>query len=76
MIELDVEEGKSYKVMGYACGWNASSKLKKLGITVGRVIKIKTFQPFEGPVTIEVNRSNYSLGRGLFNKLLLEECQN
>ena len=67
-----MEKGKRYKIIGFNCGKKATSKLLTMGIMKDSIIKIIAIQPI-GPITIKVGKSEYSIGRGLFDKLILEE---
>ena len=69
-----MEEGKKYKVIGMNCGHSARFRLNSMNIREDSEIEILAIQPI-GPITIKVNRSEYTLGRGLFNKLILEEIK-
>ena len=67
-----MEEIKKFKVIGFDCGRRAISKLTAMGIIKDSILEIITKQP-NGPYTIKVNKSIYSIGEGLFNKIIMEE---
>jgi len=64
--------GDKYKIIGFNCGRYAMSRLSSMEIVEGAIIEIEAVQPV-GPITIKVNKSIYTLGRGLFDKLILEK---
>jgi len=73
---MDVEEGKTYEICGYICGRTARSKFITMGLNIGRKVKIVTVQPLHGPYVVSLNGNKLSVGRGLFEKLLLEEVND
>ena len=77
MVNIDcvkMKDGDKFKVIGFDCGYRAMSRLKSMGIVEGSIIEIITVQPL-GPYVVEVGKSEYSIGRGLFNKIILEEIK-
>ena len=50
-------------------------KLQVMGIREGQEIKIVSRQPFRGPLTIKVCGSQMTLGRGMAQKINVEEIQ-
>ena len=65
--------GDKYRVIGFDCGHTAKSRLGSLGITIGTYIEIIEVQPLCGPYTIKVGKSEYTIGRGLFSKIICEK---
>jgi ferrous iron transport protein A len=47
-------------------------KLQVMGIRLGQNISIASKQPFRGPITIKINGSELTLGRGMAKKILVE----
>ena len=75
MDYMNFKAGDTFKVMGYNCGHIAKNRLLSMGIRIGSIIKIKYTQPIKGPITIKVGVSEYSIGRGLINKIILEKME-
>ena len=73
MDRCNVKKGQTYKIIGYDCGRKAEHKLSTMGLVKDKVFKIKAIQPVHGPYTIELDKIEISIGRGLFNKLICEE---
>jgi len=48
-------------------------RLNVLGIREGEIVKIVSKQPLMGPITISVCNSQMTLGRGMANKIIVEE---
>ena len=70
-----IKEGDRIKIIGYDCGHRCQQKYSCMGIIIGREMNIKTMQPLNGPVLIEIDGCEYSIGRGLFDKLIYEEVK-
>ncbi|NKQ38364.1 MAG: ferrous iron transport protein A [Methanosarcinales archaeon] len=51
-------------------------RLEMLGIRIGNKIKNVTSQPFGGPIVIEVNRTQISIGTGIAEKIFVEKITN
>ena len=47
-------------------------KVAGMGIRVGKKVKMTTKQPIKGPVVVEVDKANTSLGLGLAGKIIVE----
>ena len=63
--------GDKYKVLDFDCGKKAISKLNTMNIHKDSILEIIAIQP-HGPYTIKVNKSEYTIGRGLFDKIKCE----
>jgi len=73
---IDIKEGKSYKIVGYDCGYKCRHKFNVMGLNEGRVFKLSTKEILNGPYVIKVDNNELSVGRGLFEKLIIEEVKN
>lgn len=47
-------------------------KIAGMGIRVGKKVRMATRQPINGPVVIEMERANTSLGLGLADKIIVD----
>ena len=54
-------------------GQGFQKKMQVMGIRTGQEIKVISRQPFRGPLTIEVCGSQMTLGRGMAEKIMVEE---
>ena len=61
------------KIIGLTGGYGFQRKLRVMGIREGQIVQILTKQPFRGPLTISVGKGNVTLGRGMANKIIVEE---
>ena len=66
-----IKEGDIILVTGFNCGKRATSKFLAMGIRRNTKMSIRTIQP-DGPYVVDVGKSEYTIGRGLFNKLIYE----
>ena len=48
-------------------------RLEVLGIRIGNKIKGITTHPFGGPVVIEVDRTQISIGKGIAKKIFIDD---
>lgn len=64
-----------YRIINHNCGGRAYSRFITMGLLKDKIIEIISKQPYR-PVVIKVDKSEYTLGRGMFNKLILEEVED
>lgn len=60
------------EIVSYVGGYGLQHKLRVMGIREGHVIKIVSRQPLRGPLTVEVNGCQLTLGRGLTQKIMVK----
>jgi len=48
------------------------AQIAGMGIREGKEVKMMTKQPIKGPVVVNVDRSNTSIGLGLADKIIVE----
>jgi len=48
------------------------AQIAGMGIREGKVVEMMTKQPIKGPVVVNVDRANTSIGLGLANKIIVE----
>lgn len=53
-------------------GHGLRRKLRVIGIREGETVKIVSKQPLRGPITIAVNHSQMTIGRGMAHKISVE----
>ena len=71
-IIMKLKVGNKIRITGYNCGQTCKSKYNCMGIIVGKILEIKSMQPLEGPIVVNLDGCEYSIGRGMFNKLIYE----
>ena len=64
---------KKAKIISLEGGQVFQRKLRVMGIREGQTITIISKQPFRGPVTVKIGSCQTTLGRGMANKILVEE---
>jgi ferrous iron transport protein A len=67
-----LKEKTTAKITAINGGMHVQKRLHSLGIHTGNTIKIKTRQPFRGPLTIEVCGTQMTIGRGMAQKIQVE----
>lgn len=63
---------KKLKVVGISGGLNLRRRLEFMGINIGSVIE-KQFSYGNGPVVVKVMNSTLAIGRGMAEKIIVEE---
>ena len=61
------------RIIKFTGGQRLHHKLRIMGIREGRIIKIISKQPLQGPLTVAVNGSQVTLGRGMSEKIIVEK---
>ena len=64
---------KKAKIISLEGGQGFQRKLRVMGIREGQTITIISKQPFRGPFTVKIGNRQTTLGRGMANKILVEE---
>lgn len=70
---LDVAMGKWVRIIKIQGGAGLDLKLQSIGLMLGVTARIKRQAPFGGPVLLEVNGREIALGRGIAEKVEVEE---
>mgnify|MGYP005842372747 CR=1 FL=1 len=73
---LSVKKGQWVRVKMIRGGVGVSSKLQSLGILPGDTLRIVREAPFGGPVLVEVSGREIALGRGVAQKIEVEELSS
>ena len=64
---------KKARISTIAGGRGLQRKLQVMGIRRGQDIRVVSRQPFRGPLTIEVCGCQMTIGRGMAQRILVEE---
>ncbi|MBC8507339.1 MAG: ferrous iron transport protein A [Chloroflexi bacterium] len=70
---LQVDIGKTIRVVGFDGGRKLEHKLRELGVLPGNCARILRQAPLGGPVMIEVDGRSIAIGRGIASKIFVEE---
>ncbi|HLA97315.1 MAG TPA: FeoA family protein [Anaerolineales bacterium] len=73
MLLVEAEDDKEYKVIGFKGGKGILHKLLQLGFVPGDQVKVLRRAPLGGPVLVEVNGRMIAIGRGVAEKIHVEE---
>jgi len=75
MVIDKLKTGDKILVLNLNCGALAYRRFCTMGIRPGNELIIKSIQPY-GPITVEQNRTELSIGRGLFSKIEYEVIED
>mgnify|MGYP001130193995 FL=1 len=70
---LDTTKGESVRIIDYRGGKGIGFKLRQLGLSPGREVKVLRQAPLDGPLMIEVDGRSIALGRGIAAKVQVEK---
>lgn len=68
-----LKPGTKAKIITIRGGRNFQRKMNCMGIREGKIIEVKSKQPLMGPLTIKHGNSNFTIGRGMAHKIMVEE---
>ena len=74
-ILKDIPAGKKTKVVKLIGGYEVQKRFRVFGIMEGKIIKVLTIQPFKGPVVVEVEGRQTTIGRGMAQRILVEAIE-
>lgn len=69
---VQMEVGKSGKIVELHGGQEISLKLGNLGIRIGEEIKKISQQALHGPIVVEIGKSQVAIGFGMATKVLIK----
>lgn len=69
---FDLKSGKKATIKKLEGGVEFRKKLASLNIRVGKVIRKVTMQPFHGPVVIEIDNTEATIGMNMAKKIFVE----
>ena len=74
MISLaGLQEGRKAKIVGIKGGYGFVRNLRARGIREGKIVEIVAKHPLGGPIVIAINGRETTLGRGMAEKIIVEE---
>lgn len=73
MSLLKLHPDEEARIINIEGGRGFRSKLRIMGIREGQRIKIISKQPFNGPITVTVNGCQLTIGRGMAQRIIIEE---
>ena len=69
---VKLKEGQEARILRLDGGMTFQHKLRTLGIREGKTIRIVTKQIFNGPLVVEVDGRNTTMGKGMASKIIIE----
>ncbi|MEA3326793.1 MAG: FeoA family protein [Chloroflexota bacterium] len=69
---LDSPKGELVRIIAYRGGRGVGYKLRQLGLSPGREVKILRYAPMGGPLMIDVAGRSVALGRGIAARVTVE----
>lgn len=69
---LDLPKGKPAKIIDYRGGKNIDFKLRQLGLSPGRIVKVLRYAPMGGPLMLDIEGRSIALGRGIAARVEVE----
>ena len=74
MIPLtELPEGKKARIEKIEGGYGFQRNLRARGIREGKIVEIVAKHPLHGPIVISVDGRETTMGRGMAEKILVEE---
>ena len=70
---LGSPKGKAVRIVDYSGGKGVSFKLRQLGLSPGREVKVLRYAPMGGPVMVDVEGRSVALGRGIAARIKVEK---
>jgi len=67
-----IKEGLEATVISLAGGSPFQRRLRTMGIREGKILKVVAIHPFAGPVVVEVEGREVTLGRGIAKRIMVQ----
>ena len=64
------ERGRIIEIKG---GFNFQRKMCTMGLREGSILRVVSKQPLMGPITVSVGNCHMTIGRGMAQKIVVEE---
>ena len=69
---LDSPKGELVRIIDYQGGRGVGYKLRQLGLSPGREVKVLRYAPLGGPLMIDVAGRSVAMGRGIAARVTVE----
>jgi ferrous iron transport protein A len=69
-----LKPGESGVILSLEGGHCFQERLRILGVKEKKKFRVVAIHPFRGPVVIEIDDRQISIGRGMASKILVERC--
>ncbi len=71
---IDVEHNVWIRIVGFEDGSRLREKMLRYGLFPGDRARVTRTAPLDGPLLVEVNERSIALGRGIAEKILVEQA--
>lgn len=75
MVLLNVQHGEWVRILRLDGGANVRDKLTQHGLYPGDHVRVLRAAPLGGPLLVDVNGREIALGRGIAEKIVVEELE-
>ena len=69
----NLAQKKKAKIVSIQGGHQFNRRMCVMGLREGQTIEVVSKQPFRGPLTISIGSCKMTIGRGMANKIYVEE---
>jgi len=73
MTLLEIPKGHTVRIVNYRGGRGVGFKLRQLGLSPGKEIKVLRYAPMGGPIMIDVEGRSVAIGRGIASRVQVED---
>ena len=68
-----LKQGDTATIMVLHGGCGFQRRLRSVGLQVGKIVRVVAKHHFAGPVVVEVERRQITIGRGMAHKIVVEQ---
>lgn len=68
-----LREGMVARIKYLTSGFGLQRKISALGIRIGKNVRVVSSHRFGGPIVVEVEGTRIAIGRGVANKIIVEQ---
>lgn len=66
-------KNKNFRIVAYNGGRRVEYKLRQLGLSPGREVKVIRYAPMGGPIMLDVEGRTVAIGRGIAERVEVED---
>ncbi len=68
----DIETGKAATIIKLSGGYTFQRRLRTMGVREGKIIRVITKHPLNGPLVVEVENRKTTIGRRMAQRIMVE----
>jgi len=69
---IELEDGREGKIVRIDGGFGFQRRARNIGLREGKIVKKVASQPLCGPIVVEVDGREISIGRGMAMKIMVD----